>query len=106
MMLSARPRNLIRRCSTLPAARTTRPRLWEIGIAPRSWKLNLTCIRGGNTRKFRAMFSTNEATAERGAWRTVLQGWHQLYGDFDRLGISVEWHDFKTERPLDWGLSF
>ena len=52
------------------------------------------------------MLSTNEATAERGAWRTVPQGWRQLYGDFDRLGVSVEWHDFQTKRPLDWGLSF
>jgi len=53
------------------------------------------------------MVSLNdEATAERGAWRTVPQGWRQLYGDFDRLGISVEWHDFRTARPLDWGLSF
>lgn len=51
------------------------------------------------------MPSINEA-AERGAWRGVRQGWRQLYGDFDRLGISVEWHDFKTQRPLDWGLSF
>ena len=34
------------------------------------------------------------------------KGWRQLYGDFDRLGVSVEWHDFQTERPLDWGLSF
>ena len=52
------------------------------------------------------MFSTNEAAAERGAWRTVPQGWRQLYGDFDRIGVSVEWHDFRTKRPLDWGLSF
>ncbi len=29
-----------------------------------------------------------------------------LYGDFEQLGLSVEWHDFKTETPLDWGASF
>lgn len=52
------------------------------------------------------MLSINEAGAERGAWRAVPKGWRPLYGDFDRLGVSVEWHDFKTERPLDWGLSF
>ena len=52
------------------------------------------------------MLSIHEAVAERGAWRAVPHGWRQLYGDFDRLGVSVEWHDFQTERPLDWGLSF
>jgi AraC family transcriptional regulator len=52
------------------------------------------------------MVSNFEATAERGAWRGVPKGWRQLYGDFDRLGVSVEWHDFKTNQPLDWGRSF
>jgi len=40
------------------------------------------------------------------AWRTVPQGWRQLWGDFDRLGVALQWHDFRTERPLDWGQSF
>ena len=40
------------------------------------------------------------------AWRDVPQGWRQLWGDFDRLGVSLQWHDFRTERSLDWGLSF
>jgi AraC family transcriptional regulator len=52
------------------------------------------------------MSSTNEAHSEQGAWRSVAPGWQQLYGDFDRLGVSVEWHDFRTKRPLDWGRSF
>jgi AraC family transcriptional regulator len=52
------------------------------------------------------MISSNEAVAERGAWRSVPKGWRQLWGDFDRLGVSIEWHDFRTTRPLDWGLSF
>lgn len=52
------------------------------------------------------MVAGNDATAERGAWRSVPQGWRQLWGDFDRLGVSLEWHDFRTERALDWGLSF
>ena len=46
------------------------------------------------------------ADTERGAWREVESGWRPLYGDFDRLGVSVEWHDFKTKRALDWGRSF
>jgi AraC-like DNA-binding protein len=52
------------------------------------------------------MVSTNEAVAERGAWRQVPKGWRQLWGDFDRLGVSLQWHDFQTERELDWGASF
>ena len=52
------------------------------------------------------MISKSAAMAEQGAWRDVQEGWHPLYGDFDRLGVSVEWHDFRIERPLDWGRSF
>jgi AraC-like DNA-binding protein len=48
----------------------------------------------------------NETIAERGAWREVPKGWRQLWGDFDRLGVSLQWHDFQTERSLDWGASF
>jgi AraC family transcriptional regulator len=40
------------------------------------------------------------------AWRDVPQGWRPLWGDFDRLGVSLQWHDFRTERPFDWGVSF
>jgi AraC family transcriptional regulator len=40
------------------------------------------------------------------AWRDVAQGWRPLWGDFDRLGVSLQWHDFRTERSLDWGVSF
>jgi AraC family transcriptional regulator len=52
------------------------------------------------------MIATNEAAAERGAWRGVPRGWRQLYGDFERMGVSIQWHDFRTSRPFDWGLSF
>lgn len=48
----------------------------------------------------------NETIAERGAWREVPKGWRQLWGDFDRLGVSLQWHDFRTERSFDWGISF
>ena len=43
---------------------------------------------------------------EQGAWKEVVPGWRQLYGDFERLGLSIEWHDFRTQRTLDWGRSF
>ena len=39
-------------------------------------------------------------------WRDVRHGCRQLFGDFERLGVSVEWHDFRTEQTLDWGVSF
>ncbi len=40
------------------------------------------------------------------AWTDVRHGWQQLYGSFEEMGISLEWHDFKTSRPLDWAESF
>lgn len=48
----------------------------------------------------------SQETSERAAWRTVPQGWHQLYGDIEKTGVSVEWHDFTTARAFDWGQSF
>jgi AraC family transcriptional regulator len=45
-------------------------------------------------------------TIEAKAWREVAQGWRQLYGDFDRLGVSVQWHDFRSKQSVDWGRSF
>src|SRR4051794_28875368 len=52
------------------------------------------------------MISNNAAVAEQGAWREVPDGWRPLYGDVDRFGVSVEWHDFRTARSFDWGRSF
>lgn len=40
------------------------------------------------------------------AWSNVSYGWQQLYGSFEEQGISIEWHDFQTSRPLDWAESF
>jgi AraC-like DNA-binding protein len=39
-------------------------------------------------------------------WRGVGAGWKQLYGSFQNLGVSFEWHDFTTPAPFDWGKSF
>jgi AraC family transcriptional regulator len=52
------------------------------------------------------MISREVAQAEQGAWSQVELGWRQLYGDFDRLGISIEWHDFRLPQAIDWGRSF
>ena len=43
---------------------------------------------------------------EAAAWNNVSHGWQRLYGSFEEMGISIEWHDFQTSRPLDWAESF
>jgi len=37
---------------------------------------------------------------------SLLPGARDLYGDFERQGMSLEWHDFTARQPLDWGGSF
>ena len=44
--------------------------------------------------------------AEKDAWREVEDGWRPLYGDVEQFGVGVEWHDFRTDRPFNWGRSF
>ena len=39
-------------------------------------------------------------------WREVQAHCRQLYGDFEQVGLSVEWHDFRIRQPLDWGETF
>ena len=46
------------------------------------------------------------ARPESGAWDGVRAGWTHAYGGFDRLGVSVELHDFRADAELDWGRSF
>lgn len=48
----------------------------------------------------------SRCAAEVEAWREVKDGWRPLYGDVDRFGVAVEWHDFQTQRSFDWGKSF
>lgn len=40
------------------------------------------------------------------AWRAIGDGWRPLFGSFQKLGVSFEWHDFETSAELDWGRSF
>ena len=40
------------------------------------------------------------------AWNAIGAGWKPLFGSFKGLGVSFEWHDFKTRNDLDWGVSF
>lgn len=44
--------------------------------------------------------------SEAAAWEKVGEGWRPLHGSFRDLGYSVEWHDFTTDRDLDWAPSF
>jgi AraC-like DNA-binding protein len=52
------------------------------------------------------MSTMNGEQSEQAAWTNVSHGWQQLYGSFEKMGLSIEWHDFKTSCPLDWAESF
>lgn len=39
-------------------------------------------------------------------WRAVQDQCRSLYGDFEQAGLCVEWHDFRTEQPVNWGETF
>ncbi|MEI9898745.1 MAG: AraC family transcriptional regulator [Chthoniobacter sp.] len=43
---------------------------------------------------------------EQAAWAQIEGTWRPLHGDFGEHGLSVEWHDFRIDRDLDWGRSF
>jgi len=52
---------------------------------------------------------TSESPAvshEAAAWESVRPGWRQLYGDFHQQGVSIEEHDFRATKTLDWASSF
>ena len=44
--------------------------------------------------------------AENGVWRNIQGEWKQLFGSFSREGVSVEFHQFRSEKLLDWSRSF
>jgi AraC-like DNA-binding protein len=44
--------------------------------------------------------------AEAPAWRTIGAGWRQMFGNFNQLGFSFEWHEFQSAHDLDWARSF
>ncbi len=50
--------------------------------------------------------SAKQAFTEQDAWSRVAHGWHHLHGHFRDLGYSLEWHDFRLDRELDWAKSF
>lgn len=44
--------------------------------------------------------------AESLAWQSVGEGWRPLFGKFKEVGLSFEWHDFRSASDLDWARSF
>ncbi|MGC3991367.1 MAG: AraC family transcriptional regulator [Chthoniobacteraceae bacterium] len=49
---------------------------------------------------------TPAVSHEAAAWESVRPGWRQLYGDFHNQGVSIEEHDFRATKTLDWASSF
>lgn len=47
-----------------------------------------------------------EPSYEAPVWARVQGEWRSLYGNFDRDGVSLEWHDFECEHTLEWSRSF
>ncbi len=43
---------------------------------------------------------------EHPAWASVGAGWQRVFGNFESLGYSIEWHEFQVRQELDWGASF
>jgi AraC-like DNA-binding protein len=53
-----------------------------------------------------AEFTIAPAFTERPAWNAIGEGWRHLHGSVRGVGVSFEWHDFKTHGEFDWGKSF
>src|SRR5829696_3939552 len=51
-------------------------------------------------------FEAAAAFSESKAWESVGEGWRQLHGSYRERGFSFEWHDFTSQREVDWGQSF
>ena len=81
-----------------------RPQRWESGIALRYRRSNLPCILPACTRNLRTM--NPGCAAEQAAWRQLKDGWRPLYGDVDKIGVAIEWHDFRIEHSFNWGRTF
>jgi AraC-like DNA-binding protein len=69
-----------------------------------------------NKTKFRTTVQQVDATSgskapgsllqENTVWAAFHTGWRPIYGGFYEIGISIEWHDFKTAGPFEWSRSF
>src|SRR6201993_4587301 len=91
-------------CSISPRARMTRRQSWGSGTAMHYGKSNLPCIFRSSPRNLPKM--NPGCAAEQAAWRELKDGWRPLYGDVDKIGVAIEWHDFRIERSFNWGRTF
>jgi AraC-like DNA-binding protein len=48
----------------------------------------------------------DHSMSESAAWTSIDGAWRQLHGSFAEQGLSIEWHDFRLDRDMDWGRSF
>jgi AraC family transcriptional regulator len=58
------------------------------------------------TRVLASQSASVPSFTEAEAWRVVGGGWNPLFSSFVQTGVSLEWHDFTSAEPLDWGRSF
>jgi AraC-like DNA-binding protein len=56
--------------------------------------------------RFVSQLAYSSSAFEAPAWRSVSDGWLPLWGSFEHHGFSLEAHDFRSQRDLDWGRSF
>ena len=50
--------------------------------------------------------ASGDSLSENLVWHKVDGLWTPLYGGFSSHGVSVEWHEFHVDSPLDWSRSF
>src|SRR5207245_10807846 len=91
-------------CWISPRALTTPLRSWVNGIATRWKKRNQPCIRLSIIRNLGTM--NPGCAAEQHAWRELKDGWRPLYGDVDKIGVAIAWHDFRTDHSFNWRRTF
>src|SRR5437867_1962460 len=99
-----RLKNRTTSCSTLARAPMTLRQSWESGTAMHWRNTNLPCILRTCARNLTKM--NPGCAAEQAAWRELKDGWRPLYGDVDKIGLAIEWHDFRIEHSFDWGRTF
>ncbi|MFV0337293.1 MAG: helix-turn-helix domain-containing protein [Chthoniobacterales bacterium] len=44
--------------------------------------------------------------SEKSIWKSVHGEWKPLYGNYRDVGVSMEWHEFTIDKPLDWSATF
>src|SRR5436190_11034884 len=102
--LYGRLKNRMKSFSTSRRARMTRRQNWDNGIAMLCGNTNRPCILRTCARNLTHM--NPGCAAEQAAWRELKDGWRPLYGDVDKIGVAIEWHDFRTNHPFNWGRTF